>query len=58
MTTPNLCEEQIKVLREFDSLCEEHGQHKEQEGFFSRLFNDVMGKNSKESKKHGGEKRK
>ena len=44
-TPTNLCEEQKKVLREFDTLCVQHGQHVEQEGFFKRLFNDVMGKN-------------
>lgn len=44
-TPTNLCEEQKKVLREFDTLCEQHGQNVEQEGFLKRLFNDVMGKN-------------
>jgi molecular chaperone DnaJ len=47
MTPTNLCDEQIKVLREFDTLCAQHGQTKEQEGFFGRLFNEVMGKNHK-----------
>lgn len=44
-TLTNLCEEQKKVLREFDTLCDQHGQNVEQEGFLKRLFNDVMGKN-------------
>ena len=43
-TPVNLCEEQKKVLREFDNLCEKHGQKKEEEGFFSRIFNEVIGK--------------
>ena len=46
LTPTNLCEEQKKILKEFDSLCEEHGQKKEQEGFFSKLVNEVMGKSS------------
>jgi molecular chaperone DnaJ len=45
MTPTNLCEEQKKVLRDFDTLCVQHGQHKEEEGFFKRLFNEVLGKN-------------
>jgi len=45
MTPTNLCEEQKKVLREFDSLCTKQGQHQEQEGFLKRLFNEVIGKN-------------
>ncbi len=45
LTPTNLCEEQKKMLREFDGLCREHGQHKEQDGFFKRLFNEVLGKN-------------
>lgn len=44
MTPTNLCEEQKKVLRDFDTLCVQHGQHKEEEGFFKRLFNEVLGK--------------
>ncbi len=47
LTPTNLCEEQIKVLKEFDSLCQKHGQEKETESFFSRLFHEVMGKNTK-----------
>lgn len=47
LTPTNLCEEQIKVLKDFDTLCQQHGQEKEQESFFGRLFNEVMGKNSK-----------
>lgn len=50
LTPTNLCDEQVKILRDFDSLCEEHGQHEEREGFFARLFNDVMGKNGKDGK--------
>jgi molecular chaperone DnaJ len=44
MTPTNLCEEQKKVLRDIDTLCVQHGQHKEEEGFFKRLFNEVLGK--------------
>ena len=44
MTPTNLCEEQKKVLREFDTLCDKHGQNKEHEGFFTKLVNEVMGK--------------
>ncbi len=47
LTPVDLCEEQKKVLKEFDALCRKHGQNKEQEGFFARLFSDVMGKNQK-----------
>ena len=43
-TPTNLCEEQKQVLRNFDNLCQKHGQHVEQEGFFTRLFNEVLGK--------------
>lgn len=46
LTPTNLCEEQKKVLSEFDTLCEQHGQNKEEEGFFKKLFNEVLGKNS------------
>lgn len=45
LTPTNLCEEQKKVLREFDSLCTKQGQHQEQESFLKRLFNEVIGKN-------------
>lgn len=44
-TPTNLCEEQKKVLRDFDTLCQKHGQHEEEEGFFKKLFNEVLGKN-------------
>ncbi len=44
VTPTKLCDEQKKMLKEFDNLCEEKGQGKEQEGFFSRLFNEVLGK--------------
>jgi len=44
MTPTNLCKEQKEVLENFDHLCSKHGQHEEHEGFFSRLFNEVMGK--------------
>ncbi|WP_176371600.1 molecular chaperone DnaJ [Desulfosediminicola flagellatus] len=44
LTPTNLCEEQINVLKDFDSLCQKHGQQKETESFFGRLFNEVMGK--------------
>ncbi len=45
LSPTNLCEEQKTVLREFDKLCEKHGQKKEEEGFFARLVNEVMGRN-------------
>jgi len=46
VTTPiNLCDEQIKALEEFDTLCVKHGQVQEDEGFFKKLFNEVIGKN-------------
>jgi molecular chaperone DnaJ len=44
LTPTKLCEEQKKVLREFDTLCDKHGQNKEQRGFFTKLVNEVMGK--------------
>jgi molecular chaperone DnaJ len=43
-TPTNLCDEQKKVLQNFDELCQKHGQHKEREGFFSKLFHEVVGK--------------
>lgn len=49
-TPTNLCEEQKKVLKNFDELCQKHGQHKEHEGFFSKLFHEVVGKKDKDSK--------
>jgi molecular chaperone DnaJ len=48
LTPVNLCDEQKELLEKFDDLCREHGHHKEQEGFFSRLFNEVLGKKGKE----------
>jgi len=45
LTPTHLCDEQKKVLMEFDGLCQQHGQNQEQEGFFKRLFNEVLGKN-------------
>ena len=45
MTPTNLCDEQKKALEEFETLCVKHGQNEEQDGFFKRLFNEVMGKN-------------
>jgi len=45
LTPTKLCEEQKEVLKEFDGLCVKHGQHEEQEGFFKRLFSEVLGKN-------------
>ena len=47
-TPTNLCGKQKEMLGKFDKLCEEHGQNEEQEGFFSRLFHEVMGKKEKE----------
>jgi molecular chaperone DnaJ len=44
MTPTNLCEEQKEVLRDFDNLCSKHGQHEEHEGFFTKLFHEVLGK--------------
>ena len=48
LTPVNLCDEQKELLEKFDALCREHGHHQEQEGFFSRLFNEVLGKKTKE----------
>jgi len=48
-TPTNLCEEQKKVLREFDTLCVKQGQHQEEEGFFKKLFNEVLGKSQSET---------
>jgi molecular chaperone DnaJ len=48
-TPTGLCEEQKKVLAKFDELCHKHGQHEDQEGFFSRLYHEVIGKKGKES---------
>mgnify|MGYP001283959469 CR=1 FL=1 len=45
LTPTNLCEEQKKALEQFDTLCDVHGQNEEHEGFFKRLFNEVIGKN-------------
>ena len=45
LTPTNLCGEQKDILRDFDGLSEKHGHHKEQDGFFKRLFNEVLGKN-------------
>jgi len=44
MTPTKLCKEQKEMLREFDNLCSKHGQNHEHEGFFSRLFAEVLGK--------------
>jgi molecular chaperone DnaJ len=43
-TPTNLCDKQKELLRDFDTLCEEHGQKQEHEGFFSKLVNEVIGK--------------
>ncbi|MCF8056602.1 MAG: molecular chaperone DnaJ [Desulfocapsa sp.] len=48
-TPTNLCAEQKKVLENFDELCQKHGQHEENEGFFSKLFHEVMGKKEKDT---------
>ncbi|MEK6201609.1 MAG: molecular chaperone DnaJ [Desulfobulbaceae bacterium] len=48
LTPVKLCDKQKELLQKFDDLGREHGHHKEQEGFFSRLFNEVLGKKSKE----------
>ncbi|MGL1931245.1 MAG: molecular chaperone DnaJ [Desulfotalea sp.] len=44
-TPVELCDRQKEILKEFDSLCEEHGQDEEQKGFFSRIFDEVLGRN-------------
>ena len=49
VTPTELCEEQKDLLREFEKLSLEHGQHKEQEGFFSRLYHEVLGRKPKEA---------
>lgn len=48
LTPTGLCDKQKQVLKDFDKLCEEHGQNKEQEGFFSKLFKEVLGRKSDE----------
>lgn len=47
VTPTKLCDEQKKVLKDFDDLCEKKGQNKEQEGFFSKIFNEVIGRSSR-----------
>lgn len=47
-TPTRLCAEQKKVLENFDELCLKHGQHEEHEGFFTKLFHEVMGKKEKD----------
>jgi molecular chaperone DnaJ len=49
VTPTELCEEQKDLLREFEKLSLEHGQHKEQEGFFTRLYHEVLGRKTKEA---------
>jgi len=49
-TPVNLCAEQKKVLENFNKLCEKHGQNDEDEGFFAKLFHEVVGKKEKEEK--------
>ena len=44
LTPTRLCDNQKKLLKDFDKLCEEHGQHKDQDGFFSKLFKEVLGR--------------
>ncbi|PIE72246.1 MAG: molecular chaperone DnaJ [Deltaproteobacteria bacterium] len=44
MTPVNLCDEQKEMLRKFEELSEERGQATEEEGFFKKLFHDVLGK--------------
>jgi len=51
LTPTDLCEKQKRVLKDFDKLCEEHGQHKEREGFFSKLFSEVLGRKVEGEKK-------
>ena len=43
-TPTKLCDKQKELLQDFDKLCEEHGHHKEHEGFFKKLFNEVLGR--------------
>ena len=42
LTPTGLCGEQKQMLKEFDELSQKHGQHKEQEGFFKRLFGELL----------------
>ncbi len=46
LTPTGLCEEQKEILRNFDTLCAKHGQHEEHEGFFTKLFHEVVGRKS------------
>ncbi len=43
-TPTDLCAEQKRILKEFDALCTKNGQKKEQEGFFKKIFHEVLGK--------------
>lgn len=43
-TPTKISDEQRELLVKFGELSKEHGQDEEQEGFFARLFNEVMGK--------------
>jgi molecular chaperone DnaJ len=48
-TPVNLSLEQKELLQKFDDLGREQGHHEEREGFFKRLFHEVLGKKSKEN---------
>lgn len=49
VTPTGLCQEQKDMLKNFDNLCVKHGQHKEQEGFFTRLYHEVVGRKGEEN---------
>lgn len=44
LTPTDLCEEQKEVLRNFETLCQKHGQIEKEEGFFKKIYNEVVGK--------------
>ena len=44
LTPTKLNEDQKRLLKEFDTHFQTSDQKSEHEGFFSRIFNDVMGK--------------
>ncbi|MDR0476915.1 MAG: molecular chaperone DnaJ [Desulfobulbaceae bacterium] len=52
-TPVGLSEEQKKLLHDFDASCQRQDEAKEEEGFFSRIFNEVLGRN-KGGKESGG----
>ena len=44
LTPRNLSEEQKEALRNFDALCPQNERHGEHEGFFSKIYHEVMGR--------------